>query len=299
MGSTASRPRRLTPAALARWPLPKPPEDADKEVRGHVLIVAGSGEMPGAALLASVAALRAGAGKLTIGAPASIAQGLALAIPEARVIGLPQARSGGLLLRGTESLAETAQRASALVAGPGMQGERSVVEFVRALMPSLGHSTVVLDALAMSAVRSGPLEQPVVLTPHAGEMAYLSGKSRDAVNEDPIETVRDAASRWNACVALKGGSTLIASPDGQLWKFDDGSAGLATSGSGDTLAGLIGGLAARGLPPLAACAWGVVAHASAGAALSRRHGPLGYLARELAGELPARLHALGKRSAAH
>ena len=167
---------------------------------------------------------------------------------------------------------------------------------VRALMPLFRHATVVLDALAMSVVRKGELDQPVVMTPHAGEMAYLSGQSKEAVCEDPVAAARDAASRWNACVALKGGSTVIASPDGALWQFDDGAAGLATSGSGDTLAGLIGGLAARGLQPLPACAWGVAAHASAGAALSRRHGPLGYLARELAAELPASLHALSKRS---
>ncbi|MDM0047804.1 NAD(P)H-hydrate dehydratase [Variovorax sp. J22R115] len=284
---------------LARWPLPKPPEDADKEVRGHVLVVAGSDEMPGAALLAAVAALRAGAGKLTIAAPAAIAPGLAFAIPESRVIGLPQARSGGLLVRGTESLAATAHLVSALVVGPGMQQERAVVGFVRALMPLFGHATVVLDALAMSLVRTGAVDQPAVLTPHAGEMAYLSGSTKEAVCEDPVGAAREAATRWNACVALKGGRTIIASPDGGLWQFDGGSAGLATSGSGDTLAGLMGGLAARGLPPLAACAWGVVAHASAGAALSRSHGPLGYLARELAGELPARLHALGKRRGAN
>lgn len=263
-----------------------------------MLIVAGSKEMPGAALLAAVAALRAGAGKLTMAAPACIAQGLAFAVPESRVVSLPQARSGGLLVRGGDSLAVIAEHVSALVVGPGMQVERSTVGLVRALMPLFSHATVVLDALAMSVVRNGVLNQPVVLTPHAGEMAYLSGKSKEAVCANPIGAAREAAARWNGCVVLKGGSTVIASPDGAMWVFDDGAAGLATSGSGDTLAGLIGGLAARGLQPLPACAWGVVAHASAGAELARLHGPLGYLARELAGELPGRLHALSKRGSA-
>ncbi|MDM0035685.1 NAD(P)H-hydrate dehydratase [Variovorax sp. J22P271] len=295
MDATGSRPKRLTPAALARWPLPKPGDDADKEDRGHVLIVAGSQEMPGAALLAAVAALRAGAGKLTMAAPACIAQGLAFAVPEARVVSLPQARSGGLLVRGGDALAATAEHVRALVVGPGMQDERATVGFVRALMPLFSHATVVLDALALSIVRHGALDQPTVLTPHAGEMAYLSGQSKEAVCADPVGAAREAATRWNGCVALKGGSTVIASPDGAMWKFDDGAAGLATSGSGDTLAGLIGGLAARGLQPLPACAWGVVAHASAGAALARLHGPVGYLARELARELPGSLHALSQR----
>ncbi|MDM0078494.1 NAD(P)H-hydrate dehydratase [Variovorax sp. J2P1-59] len=293
MGSAASRPERLTASVLARWPLPELAEDADKEVRGHVLIIAGSEEIPGAALLSAVAALRAGAGKLTIAAPASIAKGLAFAVPEARVIALPEAR-GGLLVRGRQALASTAASVSALVIGPGMQREGAVVRFVEAVIPMFRHATLVLDALAMSVVRGAALEQPAVLTPHAGEMAYLSGLSKEAVCEDPVGAAREAAALWNACVALKGGSTIIAAAEGGLWQFDGGTNGLATSGSGDTLAGLIGGLAARGLPPVAACAWGVVAHANAGAALSRSHGPLGYLARELPGEFPASLHSLSK-----
>ena len=287
MTATASRPRRLTPAALARWPLPKPGGDADKEDRGHVLIVAGSVEMPGAALLAAVAALRAGAGKLTIAAPAGIAQGLAFAVPEARVVGLPQSRSGALLsARGGDSLASVAGNVRALVVGPGMQHERSIVGLVRALMPLFCHATVVLDALAMSVVRHGALVQPVVMTPHAGEMAYLSGQSKEAVCEDPVAAAREAASRWNACVALKGGSTVIATPDGATWQFDDGRLDWRRR---------VGGHAGRfdrrprGSGPAAApaCAWGVAAHASAGAALSRVHGPLGYLAREWLENCPA------------
>jgi len=155
---------------------------------------------------------------------------------------------------------------------------------------------MVLDALAMSVIRHGGFDngQPVVATPHAGEMAYLSGRDKEAICADPLAAALDAASRWNACVALKGASTFIALPDGTAWKFDDGSPGLATSGSGDTLAGVIGGLSARGLEPLPACAWGVVLHARAGAALGNSRGPLGYLARELAGEIPMQLRALGK-----
>jgi NAD(P)H-hydrate repair Nnr-like enzyme with NAD(P)H-hydrate dehydratase domain len=84
-------------------------------------------------------------------------------------------------------------------------------------------------------------------------------------------------------------------PDGQAWRFDGGSPGLGTSGSGDTLAGLIGGLAARGLPPLQASAWGVLLHARAGDVLARRDGPLGYLARELPAQVPALMHAIGRR----
>lgn len=281
----------LDAKALAEWPIPDHGSNADKETRGHVLVIAGSEEVPGAALLAAVAALRSGAGKLTVGAPRSVAMGLALAIPEARVIPLDQGSTGALRASAVARLAPLADRVDAVVLGPGMLDERRSMAFVRAVMPLFTASTIVLDAVAMSVVQDGPFTQPVVLTPHAGEMAHLTGLPKERVGDDSHAAAVDAARRWNAVVALKGASTHIATPAGQAWCFSGGSSGLATSGSGDTLAGVIGGLAARGMPPLAACAWGVVLHARAGAALARRHGPLGFLARELAGELPRLLRA--------
>jgi ADP-dependent NAD(P)H-hydrate dehydratase len=292
----SGRVKAIDEAALARWPLPEPGGDADKETRGHVLVVAGSHEIPGAALLAAVAALRVGAGKLTIAAPERVAQGLALAIPESRVIGLAEARGGGFLPSGCKALRPVADKVSAVVLGPGMLDEKRSIAFARELMPMLRESTVVLDAYAMSAVQDGPFDQPVVLTPHAGEMAHLTGLTKEAICDDPLGAARDAARRWNACVVLKGAKTFIAQPDGSAWRFEGGTPGLATSGSGDTLAGMIVGLAARGLSPLQASAWGVLLHGRAGHALGRRHGPLGYLARELSAEVPALIHAIGRRA---
>ena len=292
------RPRALTEALLARWPLPDPGDDADKEVRGHVLVVAGSHEMPGAALLAAIAALRAGAGKLTVAAPERVALGLALAIPEARVMGLAETRGGGFAARDCDRLGPLAERVSAVVLGPGMLDEARSVAFVRTMLPLFRQSTVVLDAYAMSAVDDAtPFDQPVVMTPHAGEMAHLTGQTKEAVLADPLAAARAGAQRWGACLALKGGTTYIAQPDGHALRFAGGTPGLATSGSGDTLAGLIGGLAARGADPLHACAWGVLLHARAGAALASGQGTLGYLARELSGQVPALIHALGRRTA--
>lgn len=285
--------RALTKALLARWPLPDPGLHTDKEARGHVLIVAGSPEIPGAALLAATAALRAGAGKLTIAAPRSVAQGLALAIPESRVIGLQETRSGGFSAQGCALLEPLTERVDAVVLGPGMQDEARSVPFVRTLLALFSRSTVVLDAYAMSVVmQDGPFRHNVVITPHAGEMAHLTGLSKEAVLADALATARLTAQRWNACVVLKGATTFIAQPDGDTLRFSGGTPGLATSGSGDTLAGLIGGLAARGAPPLQASAWGVLLHAHAGRALAQTQGALGYLARELSAQVPALIHAL-------
>ena len=296
MATTNAPARRLNPAVLRRWPLPDPGAEADKEARGQVLVVAGSHEIPGAALLAAVAALRAGAGKLCIAAPERVAQGLALAIPESRVIGLAETKGGGFSAGGCRALAPLAGRVSAVVVGPGMLDESHSERFVRDVLAMFRDSTVVLDALAMSAVRFGRFEQPVILTPHAGEMAHLSGLTKEVISDDPLSAAREAAERWNACVVLKGAVSFIVEPEREAWRFDGGTPGLATSGSGDTLAGIIGGLAARGMEPAKASAWGVLLHARAGHALARRHGPMGYLARELSAEVPALLHALSRSS---
>lgn len=279
----------LDAKALAKWRIPDHGSEADKETRGHVLVIAGSEEVPGAALLAAVAALRSGAGKLTVGAPRSVAMGLALAIPEARVIPLDQDPTGALRASAALRLKPLEAMVDAVVLGPGMLDERRSMAFVHDVLPLFTASTIVLDAVAMSVVRSnsfGAFTQPIILTPHAGEMAHLTCAPKDRISANSHACAADAARRWNAVIALKGASTHIATPAGQTWCFSGGISGLATSGSGDTLAGVIGGLAARGMPPLAACAWGVVLHARAGAALARKHGPVGFLARELAGEIP-------------
>lgn len=277
-----------------------PGDDADKEQRGHVLIVAGSREIPGAAILAAEAALRAGAGKLTIATSASVAQGIALAVPEARVIGLPES-GDGLALGGVATLATLAKRTDALLIGPGLADEASTCAFVCTLMAHYRACPVILDATAMNAVTRQRLEVPLLLTPHAGEMAHLLGESKESIVADPLDAAQRAAVRWQATVALKGSSTFIATPAGEVWRFDEGNAGLATSGSGDCLAGLIVGFAGREAGLLRACAWGVVMHGLAGQALVRKRGLLGYLARELSGEVPAlleqfRLSGLGAQA---
>jgi hydroxyethylthiazole kinase-like uncharacterized protein yjeF len=285
--------QKLNDETLRAWPLPLPDPAGDKDERGRALVVAGSVQMPGAAVLAGTAALRAGAGKVAIAVGASVALAVAIAVPEARVIALPEKEDGAFAAAGVEQLAQLASNIDALLIGPGMQHEAATCDFVRALLPRFTHCPVVLDALAMGIVSSlQRFDQAVLLTPHVGEMAHLSGHSKDEVCADPLDTARRMSARWNALVALKGSSTIIVSPDGRVWQHDGGDIGLATSGSGDTLAGIIVGLAARGVTLEQACAWGVVLHASAGAQLAREHGQIGYLARELSAQVPRLLERL-------
>jgi hydroxyethylthiazole kinase-like uncharacterized protein yjeF len=281
---------------LRGWPLPAPDFEGDKESRGRVLVLAGSREMPGAAVLAASAALRAGAGKLVVATPQSAAAIVAAALPEARVIPLPEASDGSPTFHGLSVLQPLAGGTAALLVGPGMMGCEGTLAFVHALLPLFKSSTVLLDALAMDAVRSVErFEQPVILTPHAGEMAHLTGQSKEDLQEEPCAQARRRAAAWNAVVALKGATTCIATPDGRAWMHSSQAPGLGTSGSGDVLAGLIAGLAARGATPEQAAAWGVALHARAGEALAARMGTLGFLARELAPQVPPLMHALGPR----
>ena len=280
----------LTDDALRARGLPMPDDNADKEGRGTVLVVAGSREVPGAALLAATAALRAGAGRLTLAAPASVALALGLAVPEARVIALPETAGGGLAGDGLRLLAPLAGRIDAVVVGPGLMDEAATTVFVRELL-ALFPVPVVLDALALSAAPA--VRRPgVVVTPHAGEMAHVTGASKDDVQARPQQHARAASQRWSAGVVHKGATSWIAFPDEPDWRHDGGDVGLATSGSGDTLAGVLGGLLARGVPPFDAALWAVRLHALAGERQAARHGRLGYLARELGDEVPAAMHGL-------
>ena len=286
-------------AALRGWPLPMPGDDGDKEARGHVLVLGGSREMPGAVILAATAALRAGAGKLTIATGASVAQLVALAIPEARVIGLRETLEGGFARDSVAELDPLADKVSAILIGPGMQDEIGTAELVRALLPRLEGVSVVLDACAMGIILNPDLDDddaapfrfstPVVLTPHAGEMAHLTGNTKEDIAANPDAMASGAAQTWHAVVALKGARTVISAPNGDMWQHEGGNVGLAISGSGDVLAGIIAGLAARGATLEQATCWGVALHALAGERLAARIGPLGYLARELPDEIPALL----------
>ena len=317
MTPTHARARDIDDNLLRSWPLPVPSGEGDKEVRGHVLILGGSREMPGAVILAATAAMRAGAGKLTIATGRSVAQLVALAIPESRVLGLAENEAGGFTVEAVAALDPLADKINAILVGPGMQDGAATARLVHALLPRLegSNTSVLLDAEAMGAILQPPeaaagtkggaavnppfrFNVPVLLTPHAGEMAHLTGIDKDAIQDDPDRHALEAARRWNAVVALKGARTVIATPDGDCWQHEGGNVGLATSGSGDVLAGIIAGLAARGADLAQAVSWGVALHARAGVRLAERLGTLGYLARELPEEIPALLEQAARGKAA-
>lgn len=288
---TEASPRSVTPALLRRIPLPRPDEQGDKEGRGRVMVVGGAPELPGAVVLAGVGVLRAGAGKLRIGTCRSVALAVGIAIPEARVVGLPETPAGGIDPDAAPHVIESAKSARALLVGVGMMDPEAVEALLRRLIPELRDRTLVLDAGALPYLRDAPdalhhLGDRAILTPHAGEMASMLGIDKAEVQADPIAAAGEAAERFRAVVAFKGAETFVAAPGGELFRYSAGKVGLATSGSGDTLAGIVAGLAGRGAEPAHAAVWGAALHGGAGNVLAKRHGPIGFLARELLDEVP-------------
>jgi hydroxyethylthiazole kinase-like uncharacterized protein yjeF len=294
------RPVAVTPEFLRAHPLPRHEQEGDKQSRGRVLVIAGSVEVPGAALLAGLGALRAGAGILQIATCRSAASHLGIAMPEAMVLGCRETPAGGIDPSNAPRLTELGSGSDAVLIGPGMMDEAAVAELTAELLKRLKTPVFVLDACAFATLKIGKMPpRPaggIVVTPHSGEMAKFLDRAREEVDNDPLRAARQAATALQAVIAMKGASTHVVSPNGEAWRSENGSIGLATSGSGDTLAGILAGLLARGTDPALATIWAVYMHGEAGRRLAKRNGTLGLLAREIPGEIPSIMQELSEAS---
>jgi hydroxyethylthiazole kinase-like uncharacterized protein yjeF len=285
-----SEPVVLTPALLREWALPA--RDGTKDARGGVLVVGGARRTPGAVALAGLSALRIGAGRLTLAVAESVAPALAVATPEAGVLGLPETADGSPTGKPPAHLTDELRRADAVVVGPGLDEPDGAAALVRVVLAALAEAgddgpALLLDAFALGVLPGlgDDVTLPAgrtVLTPNLTEAARLL----EVDEADPADAAVRVAERWGAVVTCAG---TVAHPDGRRWASATGYAGLGTSGSGDVLAGAIAGVLASGAPPEQAAAWGTAVHGTAGDRLAARIGPLGYLARELVDELPALL----------
>ncbi|MEX2290941.1 MAG: NAD(P)H-hydrate dehydratase [Mycobacteriales bacterium] len=278
----------VTPRLLRGWPLPEPGEGGDKYDRGTVLVVGGSTSTPGAVLLAGLAALRTGAGKLQILTVEATAVTLGVAVPEAAVVGLPAAPDGSLSPTAAGQVLDRSERASAVVLGPGLLDTDGAGELLRRVLPHVGDTPLLLDGVALEALAKDPgllAGRVGLLTPNARELAALHG-GEELADEAAAGLV---SQRYDAVVSAPG---RVAAPDGRRWSVEAGGVGLGTSGSGDVLAGLTGGLLACGAEPAQAGVWGQYLHSSAGDLLTARLGRVGFLARELLEVVPTVLGQL-------
>lgn len=248
-----------------------------KGSHGHVLVLAGSRNYHGAAVLAALGALRGGAGLVTVASIPSVVASIRAQLPEVVCLELPE-EDGVVAAHAAEAVRRV--EADAVVVGPGLgQADRCLAEFIPHLcVPCC------LDADALNAVSRGqPVPPGAVLTPHPGEAARLLGCTASEVEADRFGAVARLSSLHGCTVVLKGHRTLVASPGSPTGINPTGNPGMATGGVGDVLAGMIGTALAQGSEPAAA----VLLHGAAGDLCAERIGPVGFTASELAAHIPA------------
>lgn len=272
--------------ALAAHPLP-PLGNGGKESKGRILVIAGSRTVPGAALLTATAAMRSGAGKLAIATVDSVAVALGVAMPEAMVTGLHETGNGAFAAGAVDALARLAKDADAIVAGPGVRPSPACRGIAAALLAT--DAPLALDVAMLEALQPPRKPRPItpVLLPDQDELAALLDCEEAEVEADPLTCGLRAAERHRAVVHVKGPTAYVISPAGEIWEHRSSAPGLGVSGSGDVLAGIVGGLLARRAEPLNALLWAVWLHGQAGVSLTQKIGPAGFLAREIADEVAA------------
>jgi hydroxyethylthiazole kinase-like uncharacterized protein yjeF len=257
--------------------VPHRPRDGSKFKSGTVVIAGGSRGLTGAPTMVALAAQRTGAGYVQVAVPESAEQALELRLLEAMTRGMPE-QDGMHTRDGAEQVAEMAERAGAVVLGPGIGKGDGPQAFARALAQRTG-KPLLIDADGLNAY-AGALDElagrdaPTVLTPHAGELGRLLEVDSAEIERARLQHARDAAERSQAVVVLKGDDTIVAQPGGRPIAISPGATpALATAGTGDVLSGIIGALLSKGLPAFAAAAAGTMAHADAGIHAAQRHGP--------------------------
>jgi NAD(P)H-hydrate epimerase len=270
--------------------IPRRGRESTKFAAGNVLVCGGSTGLTGAPSMAAEAAMRAGAGYVTVLVPGSLNPIFEARLLEVMSVPLPD-DSGSLTPVAVELVLERCQRADALVLGPGFGRAGSALEAARRIGKA-APVPLLLDADGLNAHAGSPGElaersAPAVLTPHAGELARLLGTDSKTVSAKRLEHARQAASAANAILVLKGDDTIVADPDGRVGVSPGGAAALATAGTGDVLSGVIGAFLAKSMEPFAAACAGVFVHASAGQRAARDIGPEGVIASDVIDRLPA------------
>ncbi len=312
VGPEPSGPEVVTPEMVRAW-LPPRPLDSHKGTFGHAMVVAGSTNYTGAAALAALATVRAGAGLVTLGIAGSIQPLVAPAVPEATYLLLPHSL-GSLTADAVPLLREGLHHIDALLIGPGLGQATETFAFFSALLGlrterrGIGFLTTPANGMAapashaplppliidadglnlLSQLPEGPKMLPPgsILTPHPGEMARLCHCERAEIQNRRVETARTQAAAWGQIIVLKGAYTVIAAPDGRTAILPFANPGLASGGTGDVLAGTITALRAQGLPPYQAAVAGAYLHALAGEIVRHDLGTAGIAAGDIAQALP-------------
>jgi hydroxyethylthiazole kinase-like uncharacterized protein yjeF len=290
----------LIDAKQSRQLLPVRSSEGHKGTFGHLLVVAGSIGKCGAAVMAAESGLRGGAGLVTLACPRSVQPVIAAKLTEVMTAPLTDF-NGEVSLQALDELLAMASGKQALAIGPGLGLGEEAGGLVRRLLQDTELPAVV-DADGLTALcghlhlLQRQLDRQIVLTPHPGEMARLTGLATSEIQADRFNVARDFATRHHVVLVLKGARTLTASPDGRVHVNSSGHAGLASGGMGDVLTGLIGSLLAQGLTAFDAATLGVFLHGMAADRLWETFGDAGLLATDIIRELPAARQALSREA---
>jgi NAD(P)H-hydrate epimerase len=294
----------LLTSELAGRLLPARPLNSHKGTFGHALVIAGSRNYVGAAYLASQAAVRSGAGLVTLATPRSVYPIAAGRLTEVIHLPLPEDDAGRVSPEAVDTIRSNLGRYSSILLGCGLGWSAGTADFVERLLPAVRPAVpMLIDADGLNNL-SGladwwrRLVGPVAVTPHPGEMATLTGASTPEVQQDRVESARRWAAKWNVTVALKGAHTVIAEPGGLVRVSPFANPGLASGGTGDVLAGIIAGLLAQGLSPADATCCGVYLHGRVAEAVRDRVGDAGTIASDLIEGLPETMGQLRRDAAA-
>ncbi len=290
-------PGRMITSAATSSTLPTRSLDAHKGTYGRVLVIAGSARFRGAAMLPCAGALRSGAGHVTLAAIESVVAATAALTPSVTFEPLPE-KQGVISADAAPNLAEFANAAAATVLGPGLDRTDGTNGLVREILAgATAGSHLVIDADALNAL--APLDGSIsnsgaecILTPHPGELGRLLDSDTATVNADRLASAREGASRSGSILLLKGGGTVIGTPGGEYAIAPQIAPALATAGSGDVLAGIIGSLLAQGVDSFPAASAGVLIHNRAGMAAAKEIGAAGAIAEDLPRFIPAILDDL-------
>jgi ADP-dependent NAD(P)H-hydrate dehydratase / NAD(P)H-hydrate epimerase len=266
------------------------PADTHKGTYGHILTVAGSPGKTGAGALASMAALRTGAGLVSFALPHSLNAAMEAKLTEVMTMPLPESEPGVLGTEAAKRLVEWVEGKSALILGPGLGSHPQTVRCVHEVLRQVRLPTVLdadgLNALALDPGLALDIQAPLVLTPHPGELARLRHTTTAEIQADRIEAAQETASTCHAVVVLKGAHTIIADPEGTQYINLTGNPGMATAGSGDVLSGMIGALLGQGYTPSVAARMAVFAHGLAGDLAAAALGERSLIAGDLVDALP-------------
>ena len=293
-----------TATQAVQW-MPQRPPSSHKGSYGRVLVVAGSTGMTGAAALASEAALRAGAGLVTLATPKHLNPILEGLLPEVMTLPVSETDAGSLAVTATSTILEFAEKTKSILAiGPGLSQHPETVSLVHQLIRENREQgldlRIVIDADGLNALSQDRktlslLDSETVLTPHPGEMARLANTSVATLEKDRISTAQQFSSEYGVTLVFKGVPTVTSTANGNLWVNSTGNPGMATGGMGDVLTGIVAGLMAQSIPSENAAALGVYLHGSAGDIAAERLGMHGLIASDVLKAVPQVVYSLTQR----